>query len=182
MRNGGDVREQCLFFLKTRLPELATPFTEHTLTSRLRIVQVNHDRTHLAPFADHPVRVDLSAFLRHLAERVDVPTCRRAAEPPRLTPGGDRRRLGQGGASGRAACGGIPPGPDGRRPDVRPRGGSDPARMKVLNPLPADEVRTYGPVTVRRRRLTGVPDDLGRELVEPETLNLYLRCPHLVRS
>jgi hypothetical protein len=53
------------------------------------------------------------------------------------------------------------------------RGAGSDDQMKVLNPLPADEVRTYGPVTVRRRRLTGVPDDLGRELVESETLNLY---------
>ncbi|GGP90744.1 hypothetical protein GCM10010278_81350 [Streptomyces melanogenes] len=68
-----DREEQALFFFKTRIPELATPFTEHTLARRLRIIQVNHEAEHRAPFVDHPVRADLTGLLRHLAAHADVP-------------------------------------------------------------------------------------------------------------
>jgi hypothetical protein len=42
--------EQCLFFLASRISEMATPFSERALHRALRVGQVTHDPTHLAPF------------------------------------------------------------------------------------------------------------------------------------
>jgi hypothetical protein len=64
--------EQCLFFLKSRIGEIATPFSERTLRRAMRIVQVTHDPRHRAPFADHPVIADLAPFLRAVRDRLDV--------------------------------------------------------------------------------------------------------------
>ncbi|MFD0430999.1 hypothetical protein ACFQ60_38020 [Streptomyces zhihengii] len=65
--------EQCLFFLKSRIPEAATPFSPRALARSLRIVQVTRERAHLAPFADHPLECDAAAFLRAVRARLDVP-------------------------------------------------------------------------------------------------------------
>jgi len=64
--------EQCLFFLKSRIGEIATPFSERALDRALRVVQVTDDPGHRAPFADHPVIADLAGFLRAVRERLDV--------------------------------------------------------------------------------------------------------------
>ncbi|MFE7379591.1 hypothetical protein ACFU9F_04375 [Streptomyces zhihengii] len=76
LHHGGALRprdEQCLFFLKSRIPEAATPFSPRALARSLRIVQVTRERAHLAPFADHPLACDAAAFLRAVRARLDVP-------------------------------------------------------------------------------------------------------------
>ncbi|MGK5627559.1 hypothetical protein [Streptomyces sp. URMC 123] len=75
LHEGGRLRprtEQALFFLKSRIGEAATPFSPRVLARRLRIVQITHEREHLAPFADHPVHADALAFLRAVREGLDV--------------------------------------------------------------------------------------------------------------
>ncbi|PZH08069.1 hypothetical protein C1I97_16795 [Streptomyces sp. NTH33] len=81
LHRGGGLRprdEQCLFFLKSRIPEAATPFSPRALARSLRIVQVTRERRHLAPFADHPLQCDADAFLRAVRARLDVPAELRA--------------------------------------------------------------------------------------------------------
>jgi 3-acetyloctanal synthase len=56
------------------LAEICTPFTERTLATRLRLVQVTREKTHLAPFTHYPVCSELIDFLRHLSGAVKVPT------------------------------------------------------------------------------------------------------------
>jgi hypothetical protein len=62
----------CMFFLKSRIAQMATPFTERTLEKRMRLVQVTNESQHLAPFVDHPVCADLMPFLQYLSDRLDV--------------------------------------------------------------------------------------------------------------
>lgn len=62
----------CLFFLKSRLAQLATPFSERILEKRMRLVQVTHEAQHLAPFVHHPVCAKLLPFLQYVSERLDV--------------------------------------------------------------------------------------------------------------
>ncbi|MGH3310341.1 MAG: hypothetical protein ACRDP3_07115 [Streptomyces sp.] len=64
--------EQCLFFLKSRITEAATPFSPRALAGSLRIVQVTREEEHLAPFADHRLRCDGPEFLREVHRRLDV--------------------------------------------------------------------------------------------------------------
>ncbi len=64
--------EQCLFFVKSRIAEAATPFSPRALRRSLRIVQVTHEAAHLAPFADHHVHADALGFLSAVRERLDV--------------------------------------------------------------------------------------------------------------
>jgi hypothetical protein len=75
LHRGGRLKprdEQCLFFLKSRIGEIATPFSERALDRALRVVQVTDDPGHRAPFADHPVVADLAGFLRAVRDRLDV--------------------------------------------------------------------------------------------------------------
>ncbi|MBB5791670.1 hypothetical protein [Jiangella mangrovi] len=62
--------DHALFFLKSRITDLATPFPEKTLYQDCRIVQVTDTPAHVAPFTDLPVVEQLSSFLRRLAPRV----------------------------------------------------------------------------------------------------------------
>ncbi|MFD7288566.1 hypothetical protein [Streptomyces sp. NPDC059863] len=75
LHHGGRLRprdEQCLFFLKSRIAEAATPFSPRALTRSLRIAQITREEEHLAPFADHRLRCDALEFLRELRRRLDV--------------------------------------------------------------------------------------------------------------
>ncbi|GAA3155488.1 hypothetical protein GCM10010521_49210 [Streptomyces rameus] len=65
--------EQCLFFVKSRITEAATPFSPRALQRSLRIVQVSDEAAHLAPFTDHPVRAEAAHFLRAVRDRLAVP-------------------------------------------------------------------------------------------------------------
>lgn len=62
--------EHALFFLKSRITDLATPFPEKVLYQDCRIVQVTDTPAHVAPFTDLPVVEELASFLRRLAPRV----------------------------------------------------------------------------------------------------------------
>ncbi|ATY11253.1 hypothetical protein CU254_12840 [Amycolatopsis sp. AA4] len=62
--------EHAIFFLKSRIPDLATPFSEKALFTRLRVVQVTDTPRHIAPFTDLPVVEDLHSFLVRLSRRV----------------------------------------------------------------------------------------------------------------
>ncbi|MGW4589311.1 hypothetical protein [Amycolatopsis thermoflava] len=72
---GGQAREydrQALFFLKSRIPDLATPFSEKALHDQVRVVQLTDTPAHVAPFTDIPLVEDLASFLRRLAPRIGV--------------------------------------------------------------------------------------------------------------
>jgi hypothetical protein len=64
--------EQCLLFLNSRIPEIATPFSERVLTRGLRIIQVINNAGDRAPFADRVIVSDPATFLRTVYERLDV--------------------------------------------------------------------------------------------------------------
>ncbi|MGW0827532.1 hypothetical protein [Streptomyces sp. NPDC002845] len=64
--------ESCVLFLKSRVGEVATPFSPRALARNLRIAQVTHEAAHLAPFTDLPVHAEARDFLRALRERLDV--------------------------------------------------------------------------------------------------------------
>ncbi|MBA0053034.1 hypothetical protein E0L36_19790 [Streptomyces sp. AJS327] len=76
-------REQSLFFVKSRIADLATPFSESALRRSLHVVQVTDTAAHLAPFTDLPVHAEARGFLRAvrdgLAVRPEVREARRAA-------------------------------------------------------------------------------------------------------
>lgn len=63
--------EHALFFLKSRIQDLATPFSEKALHDGARVVQVTDTASHIAPFTDIPVVEELQSFLRRLAARLD---------------------------------------------------------------------------------------------------------------
>lgn len=63
---------QALFFLKSRIPDLATPFSEKTLHNRVRVVQLTDTPAHVAPFTDIPLVENLTSFLQRLASRIRV--------------------------------------------------------------------------------------------------------------
>lgn len=62
--------EYALFFLKSRIPDLATPVAEKVLHEAARVVQVTDTASHLAPFTDLPVVEELQSFLERLTPRV----------------------------------------------------------------------------------------------------------------
>jgi thiamine pyrophosphate-dependent acetolactate synthase large subunit-like protein len=75
LHHGGRLKprdEQYLLFLNSRIPEIATPFSERVLSRGLRVAQVIHDARDRAPFADQVILADPLAFLRTVRERLDV--------------------------------------------------------------------------------------------------------------
>ncbi|WP_369275858.1 hypothetical protein AB5J55_43340 [Streptomyces sp. R11] len=74
-RPDGSIRprhEQWLFFLKSRICEAATPFSERTLRNSFQIAQITREAAHSAPFADIAVVSDLAPFLRAVREGIEV--------------------------------------------------------------------------------------------------------------
>lgn len=71
-----DRDSQCLFFLKSKIGQMDSPFSDATHHGKLRIVQVNKDRRHIAPFCnialDLPLLDVLRYFRDNLAPRPDV--------------------------------------------------------------------------------------------------------------
>ncbi len=65
-------QEQCLLFLKRRIDQAATPFSEAKLKRQLRIVQVNRRADHIAPFTDTGLVMDALPFLQQVARRLAV--------------------------------------------------------------------------------------------------------------
>ena len=66
------VEAQSLFFLKSRIDQICTPFSEGRLARHLHIVQVTNRGQDLAPFADLPLQMDLLDFLQRLKAGLQV--------------------------------------------------------------------------------------------------------------
>ncbi|TKC92451.1 hypothetical protein FAZ69_01890 [Trinickia terrae] len=62
--------ENAVIFLKSRITDLATPFSESVLRDRIRVVQVTDTPSHIAPFTDLPVVDELHSFLVRLKPRI----------------------------------------------------------------------------------------------------------------
>ncbi|MCE0460528.1 decarboxylase [Pseudomonas uvaldensis] len=78
-------RDHCVFFLKSKVDQAATPFSEGKLKRQLRVVQVNHEPRHLSPFTDLALDVPLDEFLSHIERGMQV-------EPPVLALRRDKLR------------------------------------------------------------------------------------------
>lgn len=62
----------CVFFLKGKVDQAATPFSEGKLKRQLRVVQVNHEPRHVSPFTDLALDVPLDVFLDHIERGLQV--------------------------------------------------------------------------------------------------------------
>ncbi|MFE6690916.1 hypothetical protein ACFVFQ_31140 [Streptomyces sp. NPDC057743] len=65
-------QDQSLCFLKSSVPDVATPFSERSLHERLHIVQVTERAEHIAPFTCLPMVAPLRDVLRHVRQHLDV--------------------------------------------------------------------------------------------------------------
>lgn len=65
-------QSHCVFFLKGKVDQAATPFSEGKLKRQLRIVQVNHEPRHVSPFTDLSLNVPLDVFLDHIERGLQV--------------------------------------------------------------------------------------------------------------
>lgn len=72
------VGDQCLFFVKSKLAQVATPFSEGRLRRNLRIVQLTERADHISPFTDIPLVMNCRDFLQRVAAGLDVPPDLRA--------------------------------------------------------------------------------------------------------
>lgn len=68
--NGAD--SQCVFFIKSKVDQAATPFSEGKLKRQLKVVQVNHNPRHISPFTDLALDLPLDTFLACVESRLDV--------------------------------------------------------------------------------------------------------------
>lgn len=64
--------QQCLFFIKSKVDQAATPFSEGKLKRQTRVVQLNHERRHLSPFTDLALEMPLDRFLDHVQAHLAV--------------------------------------------------------------------------------------------------------------
>lgn len=64
--------EQILFYLKSKISQVNTPFSEGTLKNKIRIGQVTNTEYHVAPFTDMPCIMDLKYFLQAVRARLQV--------------------------------------------------------------------------------------------------------------
>jgi thiamine pyrophosphate-dependent acetolactate synthase large subunit-like protein len=62
--------QQALFFLNSRIPDLAVPFPEKQLYDQVRIIQLTDRPDHIAPFADLAIVEKSAGFLERLAVRI----------------------------------------------------------------------------------------------------------------
>ncbi|MDE1461505.1 thiamine pyrophosphate-dependent enzyme [Spartinivicinus poritis] len=65
--------EQCLFFLKSKIPQIATPFPEGRLERKIDIVQLTNNPNHIAPFTNHGLTMNYLDFLHYVNEHLNVP-------------------------------------------------------------------------------------------------------------
>jgi thiamine pyrophosphate-dependent acetolactate synthase large subunit-like protein len=66
------VSEQCLFFLKNKLTQVATPFSAGRLNRKLKIVQLTHNDRHISPFTNYPLVLNYRAFLQYVDKHLDI--------------------------------------------------------------------------------------------------------------
>jgi thiamine pyrophosphate-dependent acetolactate synthase large subunit-like protein len=64
--------KQCVFFLKSKLDQAATPFSEGKIERQLRVVQVNRQARHISPFTDIALVMPVADFLRQVMVRLNV--------------------------------------------------------------------------------------------------------------
>lgn len=60
------------FFLKSKIDQAATPFSEGRLKRSLHIVQVNSNKRHLSPYSDVALQMHLTEFLTYVRAHLDV--------------------------------------------------------------------------------------------------------------
>lgn len=84
LHDGHDVmgpQRQCLFFLKSKVDQAATPFSEGKLKRQVKVVQINHEPRHISPFTDLALDIPIDQFLDYihanLAVEADVLVSRR---------------------------------------------------------------------------------------------------------
>ena len=63
---------QSLFFIKSRISQVCTPFSEGRFDRKIHVVQVTNNPLHMAPFTDIPVQMDSTEFLRALKDKLAV--------------------------------------------------------------------------------------------------------------
>lgn len=61
-----------MFFIKSKVDQATTPFSEGKLKRQLKVVQVNHNPRHISPFTDLALDLPLDTFLAHVESRLDV--------------------------------------------------------------------------------------------------------------
>lgn len=67
-----DSSVQSIFFLKSRVDQAATPFSEAKLKRQLHIVQINRNADHISPFSNLPLVMDAKDFLKRIHQRLAV--------------------------------------------------------------------------------------------------------------
>ncbi|MBU2515295.1 hypothetical protein KJ966_28595 [bacterium] len=67
-----DKKEQVLFFLKSKISQISSPFSVASLSNKFRIVQVNNNPSHIAPFTDYYCQMNLIDFLQKVKSRLNV--------------------------------------------------------------------------------------------------------------
>ncbi len=75
LTDNGKVRNkkgQVLFILKSKLSQISSPFSEAALKNKFRIVQVNNNPSHIAPFVQYSSQMDLIDFLKEVKSRLNV--------------------------------------------------------------------------------------------------------------
>jgi thiamine pyrophosphate-dependent acetolactate synthase large subunit-like protein len=65
--------EQYLFFLKSKLSQISTPFSGARLERKLKIVQVTNNPDHVSPYTNYPLVLDYREFLKYVDEHLEVP-------------------------------------------------------------------------------------------------------------
>ncbi|WP_431686918.1 biosynthesis protein PigD [Hahella sp. NBU794] len=58
--------EQCLFFIKSKLHQVCTPFSDGRLQRKLQIVQLTENPEHISPYTDFPLMLEHKQFLRYV--------------------------------------------------------------------------------------------------------------------
>ena len=75
MHNHGKLNpkdSQVLFFFKSKISQINSPFSESAMKNKLRIGQISANPTHLARFVDFPCAMDSLEFLRKLRRALNV--------------------------------------------------------------------------------------------------------------
>ncbi|NRA85002.1 MAG: decarboxylase [Gammaproteobacteria bacterium] len=63
---------QSLFFLKSKVDQISSPFSSCKLLNKIHVVQVNYQRKHISPFTDIGIVSRLLPFLQTVLKQLDV--------------------------------------------------------------------------------------------------------------
>lgn len=67
-----ELSEQSLFMIKSRVAQVATPFSDARLERKVHVIQVTHNERHLSPYADVQVNMNCLAFLQAIKDNLNV--------------------------------------------------------------------------------------------------------------